>query len=433
LFILVNAALLMRPPDMFPEYLPVQTYLVLILACFAVSFPVVMKQLKTGSLAGQPITVLVIGLTVAIMLSHLTGARVPEAFDMGSGFAKIVMYYLLFVGLVSTPARLRQFLFWLGAFVFVHALVAVLQFHGFVNMPYFAPMWDLVGIDRMRLGDIQLLRLCGSGIFHNPNEFCYPVGMAMMVCLFFVSSPQSLWLLRALCIGALGFLGYAVTLTHSRGGFVGLLIGVLSFLFARFGWRKALPVAAVLLPVLFLLFAGRQTDLDIDSGTGQQRIQLWNDGLVLFTQAPLFGIGARLFVEQIGRVVHNTYLQAYSELGFFGGTLFVGAFYCALSALYRIGVREEQIVDPELRRLRPYLVGLVGGYMGCMLTMSLTDMIPTYTVLGMVVAYVRMTPIRPPVPSQLRFDPGLILRIAMVSALTLVFFRLYVWQTFVAG
>jgi hypothetical protein len=147
----------------------------------------------------------------------------------------------------------------------------------------------------------------------------------------------------------------------------------------------------------------------------------------------LFGIGARLFVEQIGRVVHNTYLQAYSELGFCGGTLFVGAFYCALSALYRIGGREEQIVDPELRRLRPYLVGLVGGYMGCMLTMSLTDMIPTYTVLGMVVAYVRMTDIRPPVPSQLRFNPGLILRISMVSALTLVFFRFYVWQTFIPG
>jgi hypothetical protein len=68
-----------------------------------------------------------------------------------------------------------------------------------------------------------------------------------------------------------------------------------------------------------------------------------------------------------------------------------------------------------------------------MLTMSLTDMIPTYTVLGMVVAYVRMTDIRPPVPSQLRFNPGLILRISMVSALTLVFFRFYVWQTFIPG
>jgi hypothetical protein len=71
--------------------------------------------------------------------------------------------------------------------------------------------------------------------------------------------------------------------------------------------------------------------------------------------------------------------------------------------------------------------------MACMMTMSLTDMIPTYTVLGMVVVYLRVTPIRPPLPNLLRFNSGLVLRLAVVSALTLVGLRLYVWFAFVTG
>ena len=254
--------------------------------------------------------------------------------------------------------------------------------------------------------------------------------MAMMLSLFYVTGGRSI-LIRAFCLAALAFVGYAVTLTHSRGGFVGLLIGLLSFLVARFGWRKALPVAAALLPVVFLLFGGRQTDIDLNTGTGQGRIQLWNDGLVKFTTAPFFGLGTGLFVEEIGHVVHNSYIQAYSELGFFGGTIFVGAFYCAPVTLHRLGPCKGRIVDPELQRLRPYLVGLIGGFMGCMLTMSLTDMLPTYTLLGIITVYRRVTLVRPPMPDLPRFNGSLMLRMVGVSALTLIVFRLYVWFTFI--
>ena len=48
---------------------------------------------------------------------------------------------------------------------------------------------------------------------------------------------------------------------------------------------------------------------------------------------------------------------------------------------------KAQFIDPEQQRLRPYLVGLIGGFMGCMLTMSLTDMLPTYTLLGTITVF----------------------------------------------
>jgi O-antigen ligase len=234
-------------------------------------------------------------------------------------------------------------------------------------------------------------------------------------------------------VAALGFLGYALSLTHSRGGFVSLLSALLSFLFARYGWRKALPFACLVLPVLFVLFAGRQTDLETGSGTGQTRIQMWNDGLVFLAKAPVFGIGPGQYKGAAGLVAHNSFVQAYGETGFFGGTLFVGAFYCAILALYRLGSRPGTIADPELQRLRPYLMGIVGGHIGAMMSMSLTDMIPTYTVLALVAVYLRVSPLRPPLPSLPRWNAGLVLRMAGVSALTVAAFYAYVRLNFHTG
>ncbi len=432
IFMLVNATLFLRPTEIFPEYFYAQTYLVLILVCLAFSIPCVIKQLAPAALMAQPVTVCVVGLVAAIALSHITRFAFEDAFFSALEFGKIALYYLLFVGVVNSSGRLRQFLLWLVVFVLGQALVGVLQYHGVIQNIYFEPDKEekfetVVPVIR---GVEYIFRLCGSGIFHNPNELCYPIGMAMMVCLFYLGGRQALPL-RVFCLAALPFFGYAITLTHSRGGFIGLLFGVGSFLVARFGWRRAVPFAAVLLPVFFFLFAGRQTNIDTSSGTAQGRIQLWNDGLVVFLKNPIFGLGTGLFREETGLVAHNSYIQAYSELGFFGGTLFVGAFYLCLWCLYRLGLCQEQIIDPELRRLRPYLVGLVGGFMGCMVSMSLTDMLPTYAVLALVVVYLRLTALRRPLAIMPQFHSGLALCLAGVSMLTLVVFFVYIRLTFV--
>jgi O-antigen ligase len=431
LFVLVNAALFMRPTEIFPEYFWAQTYLYLILACLAVSFPSVWKQVAAGPRFAEPTTVCVLGLLAAVVLSHATHFAVDAAYSSGWEFAKIVLYYFLFLGLVNTPARLRQLLFCLIVFVSAQAAVALLQYYGTINNPAFESIYEEQRVDVFK-GAEYLRRLCGSGIFHNPNELCYPLVVAMMICLYFVSGKRWHFLVRLLCLAALGLFGYALTLTHSRGGFLGLLLALLSLLISRFGWRKAVPFAVLVLPVLFLLFGGRQTDLSVDKGTGQTRVQLWSDGLVLFTGAPIFGIGTGNYASAAGLVAHNTFVQNFAELGFFGGTLFVGAFYCAFSALRRLSLHQGQILDPELRRLLPYLVAVVAGYMGCMLSMSLHNMVPTYTILGLATVYVRIAATWPPVPMA-RFDAGLVLRMIALSAATVVAFHFYVRSTMIVG
>lgn len=431
LFILVNCVLYMRPTEIFRGVFPLQTYQLLIIGCFLVSVPCVLKQLTAPSLMAQPITVCVLGLLLAVVLSHATQLALDAAFTNGWDFAKIVLYYLLFVGLVTTPARLRHLLFWLVLFIAGQVLVALLQYHGYLYNPEFSTVNEEQGIDFFR-GAVFLRRLCGSGIFHNPNEFCYPIVLGMVISLYYVTGRGSNPLVRLLCLAALGLFGYALTLTFSRGGLLGLMIALGSFLLARFGWRKALPFGALVLPALLAFFGGRQADFSLDSGTGQERIRLWSDGLVLFMRAPFFGIGTGNYAEAAGHVAHNTFIQCYTELGFFGGMLFVGPFSLAAYALYLTRRHQSQIADPEMRRLLPYLVAIVAGHMGCMLSMSLHEMIPTYAILGMVTAYLRIAVPRSSVPLP-RFSAALVLRLGALGAIILLCFHIYVRFAIVVG
>ncbi len=135
------------------------------------------------------------------------------------------------------------------------------------------------------------------------------------------------------------------------------MAGLFLLLRTRFGWRMAVLIGAALLPVLFVFFAGRQTDLSTSGGTGQERIQLWSEGLVQFRQSPLFGIGRDRFDQEVGLVAHNSYVHAFAELGFLGGMFFVGAFVLALGSLYRLSADGRHILDPDLRRMHPYRDG----------------------------------------------------------------------------
>ena len=76
-------------------------------------------------------------------------------------------------------------------------------------------------------------------------------------------------------------------------------------------------------------------------------------------QAPLFGIGYTEYAEEIGQVAHNSYVHAFTELGLFGGTLFVSAFYLAFVGVWRLTPDKMEEANPELIRLRPYLLALI--------------------------------------------------------------------------
>jgi O-antigen ligase len=241
--------------------------------------------------------------------------------------------------------------------------------------------------------------------------------MGIILCLSWFGD-RSWGLLRVLWLMPIPLFGYALSLTQSRGGLIGVVVGVLVLFHARFGWKIALTLAVFSSPGFLLLSGTRQGNFGLDEGTGQDRVQLWSDGIALFKESPLTGVGLGQYAEQVHQVAHNSFVHAFVELGIFGGMLFTGAVYLAGWSLYRLASPEVRFVNAEMGRLRPYLLAMVGAYTGGMLTLSRGYVVPTYLVLGLVAAYVS-TAVRPTL-AVLHCDTRLAGRIVVVAVCSLV-------------
>jgi putative inorganic carbon (hco3(-)) transporter len=417
LFILVNATLFIRPAEVVPALTGLPIYNVLISICLMASFPRIFDQLTGRSLFESPISACVLGLLAAVMLSHLSHLNFSGLLEGGSEFAKIILYYLLMVSVVDSPARLRRFLWLLVGFTVVLTVLALLQYHDLIDVPSLQSVGDQE-VDAATGEEYTVLRLCSTGIYNDPNDLCLILLVTMGICLYGLGDRRA-GPLRYLWLAPLVLFGYALTKTHSRGGFLALLAAMMVLFHARFGWRKAIPLAMVALPAAFVLFAGRQTNISTSDDTGQDRIQLWAQGFALLRQSPLFGIGQNRYAEEVGLVAHNSFIHGFTELGVFGGSLFTGIFYCALSALHRLGPSQMLIPDPELRRLRPYLMAIVAAYAAGLLTISRNYIVPTYMIFGLVNVYLRLategSPLRPP-----RFDLGFVQRLGTISVVFII-------------
>jgi O-antigen ligase len=428
LFILVNASLFVRPAELVPAVEGWPIYAVLATFALAAALAVVLPQLALASLIERPITACVLGMLVAVVLSHLTIPFVWAARVSGTEFLKVVLYYLLLVGVVDSAARMRHFLGWLVKLGVIVTGLALLQYHGWIDIPALAEVEH--GFTDAETGERSVVvRMVSTGIFNDPNDLCLLLVLTMAACVhgfeYSDSSRRYFWL------APLALFGYALTLTHSRGGFLGMLAAVVVFIWVRLGWRRGLPIASIALPVMFFVFAGRQTELAVGEGTAQERIQLWSNGLTLFRQAPVFGIGYGRFVEEVEKVAHNSFVHTFAELGFFGGTIFLGAFAIAFRSVQRLGASDTAaaMIDPDLLRLRPYLLAIMAGYVVGMMSLSRAYVVPTYVILGLAAAYVEIGRASSGVPLP-RVGFGLAARVGALSvaflACTYVFVRLFV-------
>jgi O-antigen ligase len=394
LFVLLNFVLYVRPNEVLPALYGLELYAAVILPCLLLALPLVIDGLSPRRLAAEPLVACVVGLNVIVVLSLLANGFVDQAFVIGADFFKMLLYVLLLRGLVSDTARLRAFVWWLPLFVTVNAVVSLLDFHGFITLPVTTKIKD---------GSFERLR--GSGIFADPNDLCSLLVVGFCLALYWLTEPRGgpgrvLWLMP------LGVMGFTVVETQSRGGLLALFVGLAAVARARIGWGRALAVGAVLLPLLPIVGGSRVKDLSTSSGTGQERIQLWSDALMMLRGAPLLGVGEGQFSGESGLVAHNSYLHAFAEMGLCGGLLFAGAFLFALRRLDGLCRDRRLVLDPDLRAMQPYLFGAVVGYAAAMMALSLNYVLPTYTVLILAACYLgaaRAEPAPPPARLDGRF------------------------------
>ena len=211
------------------------------------------------------------------------------------------------------------------------------------------------------------------------------------MCSYWVTD-RSGGIVRYLWLVPLAVLGHALSLTSSRGGLLGFLAGLLVLFHARLGTKRTTILGIVLMPLLFVLFQGRQTDLSVADGTGQQRIQLWREGFQSLRSNPIFGIGMEKYADEIGAGLgaHNSYVECYVELGFVGGSCFVGAWALAFWLPYRLQQYQQHVRDLDLKRFGPFLLAIIASYIVGMFSSHRSYQPPTYAFLGLAAAYVHL-------------------------------------------
>jgi putative inorganic carbon (hco3(-)) transporter len=424
LFIVLNATLFLRPAEIVSSLDNWPIYQCIILVCLVVCLPQILRRLTSQSLAKNPITVCVIGLLFAVVLSHLSHVNTYDARIEGLEFAKVVLYFLLLVTVVDTTARLRSFMIWIGVFTLALTILALLQYHGVIHIPALAEYYEIQAneLDADTGQDTILIRLCGSGIFGNPNDMSRILAVGMAICIY-CATDRRFRMFRWFWLMPFLLLGYALQLTYSRGGLLACLATLTTLFWARYGTRKTLLAGVVAVPLIAIAFAGRQMDLTTDTGTGQQRIQIWSEGFVLFMHSPVFGIGVNRYREEVGYVAHNSFVHCFTEMGFLGGVLFTGAWYLALRVPHwsRRGVMER--LDPQLRALCPYVLAIVAGAIVGMLSSTRSYTLTTYLVLGLAACCISLAA---PVVPAMRVNGRLAARLTAVGAAVLVMLYAYV-------
>ena len=388
LFLLANMVLIVRPADLYPPLLEYPIYEPIMIACLMVSLPRLMHQFWSRRIAARPITQLIFAMCCMIVISHLARGSIWDARTSGAEFFKIFLYYMALLSWVDSPSRMRKFLLWLCLCIEILIVFALLQYVGTINLPALSAIKQSAE-DLDTGGSGVILRLCGTGIFHDPNDLCLMLVVAMAICFYF-SGDRKFGFLRFGMLIPVGVFGYAMTLTYSRGGLISLVAAIVAMLIARHGIRRAILLGALLLPIMMVVFAGRQTHVDLDNpeDTFQTRLDCWSDALTLFKESPVFGCGTGQQSELRGHVAHNSFIQSYAEMGFVGGACFFGAFALAIKMLYR---KANAGTDSGFARLRPYVLGTTAGYAAGLLTLSRAYAVPTYLVLGIAATYLNLT------------------------------------------
>jgi hypothetical protein len=411
LFILVTGILIVRPTDFIPGLESAQLYLVFISILLFVSWGKLLPQLSTDYLRRQPVTFCVLGVLFSTIFSCILNGNVGTLLGFVPEFIKVILLYLLIVGVVDTPAKLRYLMSSLVVMILIPTILAVLTYHGVLNLAAFKP-----------LPDADVLRLRGAGNFQDPNDVCEILNIGILFGAFGVLEARKFT--RLLRIAPILFFLYALHLTHSRGGLIGTLAGAGVLFHSRFGLKRSILLVALLAPLGLAFFGGRQTTFDASEGTAQSRIQLWHAAFELMGRSPIIGVSLGKIIDETNHVTHNSFVSAYSETGMIGGACYFGLYYHAFRLLKRLGNVDVTIPDPEIRRVRPYIMAALASYGASEISLTHNYNVPTYLVLGICSACIGLANSSPPL-SESRVDGRLVARTLLFSTLFLAALWIY--------
>lgn len=327
LCLLYIALVYVRPGEIMPELASLRLpMVVLILGSVSAAASLFMKRRRFLHLPGD---LCFLGFIAATMLSNPVNGR----FTVGPGglerLLPLVAFYLFIRIAIRTERQIR-------VLVSLVILLTMLQAANGI-----AQAWTGVGLggstavttpagggpdDFENPDGVAVARIRGTGIFGDPNDLAMALLLVVPFLLTAMLDAGHGMLRRLLALAMIGVLIYAVYLTHSRGGFVGLAAIAAAYGYRRVG-RVAAVVGAVVLFGVLLAGSGRNREISSSEESAQGRIQAWAAGFEMLKAKPVLGVGTGEFVTHHVRVAHNSFVHVFAETGLVGLFCFVGMFY----------------------------------------------------------------------------------------------------------
>ena len=148
-----------------------------------ISFGNILKQITTRSLLAHPISFCMVGLIFSVMLSHLSHMQIRLALQSTDSFLRICAFYFLLVATIDSCEKMRRYLASLGVLIAILAALALLEYHGVINIP------ELEACHQREVdtesGDVNYVeRLCGSGIFNDPNDLSLILVLGVLTSIY---------------------------------------------------------------------------------------------------------------------------------------------------------------------------------------------------------------------------------------------------------
>ena len=418
--------MILRPAELFPVLDVLPIYEVLIVGALVCGVRDLQRHFRWANLQQQPAMLCVIGVLIAIVVSHLQRVYLHGAMEGATDFLKELLLIGLIVSQTDTVFRFKTLLTVVAVTATLTVSLCVLDYYGVVDFEFITHVSDVDGItDANTLHRVS--RMCGTGIFQDPNDISLLIVFSGVIWAS-ILLDRSVGSIRFTALVPIVVLAIGLLCTKSRGGMLAAGAALLAVVLSHYG-RKAAIVVGLMCLCALPLFAVRNTGSGFsEGGTGHERITLWREGLAAL-RSPwlLFGIGQGMYADWAGLVAHNSFVHAYVELGIVGGTLFLGCFFFPALSLYRLRYARREFDHSELNRLFPFVVAMLVGWTMGLQSLSRAYVVSTYLMLGTQVAYMNLASAHlHPRRLLVSWDRGHLCRLAACSAMVFVGFNVFV-------
>ena len=231
---------------------------------------------------------------IVLMLSNVANGWFGGALDQMNKFAPTVLAFVVLANAADSPRRIRVIM---GMF---SLCATVLALHG-IEQSHLGIGWTGIGMS-------QETRIQYVGIFNDPNDLGLLFVMCLPMAVYLAMRGGLFGFAKLFWLAASGILLYGIYLTDSRG----TLLATLVVLGIYVWWRRGLVTAGVLgalaLAGLMALPSSRMQELDVSEASAAGRVDSWYEGMQMFRQNPVLGVGADMYTDINPLTAHNSFV-----------------------------------------------------------------------------------------------------------------------------